>query len=833
MKLGTFMISASLFAMSAACQAQAAEAPAGADGAVNAGGSPEDHMPEQAKPKQVFGTGVAKGRDLLDLAISASSLRDDAIEHLAARSLAETFHNIPGVRAEVAVGEGNSNITVRGLPMASTGAKFLQIQENGLPVVEFGDMIEEGADQFMRFDLNVAQIEAIRGGSSSTFASNSPGGVINLIDKTGEVEGGSIMASTGLGYDTKRVDADYGGKIGNGLRFHVGGFYRQGEGPRSAGFDAFKGGQIKLNVTKTFDQGYVRIYGKYLNDRVPFYETGPVQVSGSDANPVYSNVPNFDINRDTLMSRSNISNLTVDENNNPVSRDIRKGQHSIVKSVGLEAKIEVSGWTITERFRYSNIGGTFFDLFPIAIDPAASVAESVAGPGATLQYARGPLAGQAISNPSALNGNGLATLFVTADNRLRNFDNITNDLRASRVWHVGNGDLTTTAGFYASRQTTSAFKTYNLLTLDVVGGGNAAPLNILAADGTPFSQDGYLSFGAAAIGLPNIAYDVDYSTRAAFGSLNYMVGKFSIGASLRYDYGGAKGRISGTVVSGGTGTAAIDMDRDGTISSVEQNVAILPAGSSPVDYSFNYLSYSTGANYRLAESLAIFARYSRGARANSDRLLGSAAIDPQTGGLLDREAVIDYVKQLEGGMKYRGQNLTVNVTAFLANTTEHNFYFGPKIDRKYRTYGVEFEAVYRAGAFNFSTGVTYTAAKIVADATDSSVVGNKPIGQPALFGFFTPAVIKKTWSIGTNVYGLTGRYTSDINQLRLPGYVLINPFVQFRPVDRLQLSVNANNVFNAKGVSQAPINPVLPANGLAAVQAITGRTVLASLRYDF
>ena len=39
-------------------------------------------------------------------------------------------------------------------------------------------------------------------------ASDSPGGVVNFISKTGEVEGGSIMASAGLQYGTKRLDGD-------------------------------------------------------------------------------------------------------------------------------------------------------------------------------------------------------------------------------------------------------------------------------------------------------------------------------------------------------------------------------------------------------------------------------------------------------------------------------------------------------------------------------------------------------------------------------------------------------------------------------------------------
>ena len=226
---------------------------------------------EDQKPRQVFSTGVAKGRDVLDAAISTSALSAEEIQELGANSVAEIVRNIPGVRVEAAGGVANNSYTIRGLPLASTGSKYLQFQEDGLPVLEFGDLSFLGADVFIRSDLNLAAVEAIRGGSSSTFASNSPGGVINFISKTGEVEGGAIQASTGIDQDLYRLDFDYGGRISPTLRFHVGGFYREGEGPRETGFTAYRGGQIKANITKEFAGGYVRLHGKYLDDRVPPY----------------------------------------------------------------------------------------------------------------------------------------------------------------------------------------------------------------------------------------------------------------------------------------------------------------------------------------------------------------------------------------------------------------------------------------------------------------------------------------------------------------------------------------------------------------------------------
>jgi len=41
----------------------------------------------------------------------------------------------------------------------------------------------------------------------------------------------------------------------------------------------------------------------------------------------------------------------------------------------------------------------------------------------------------------------------------------------------------------------------------------------------------------------------------------------------------------------------------------------------PVNYNYDYLSYSFGVNYRVSDDLALFSRYRRGGRANADRFV--------------------------------------------------------------------------------------------------------------------------------------------------------------------------------------------------------------------
>ena len=241
--------------------------------------------------EEIIVTGVAKPTGKLDSSVSITSFEVEDTYKLAPRSTAEIFRSLPGIRSESSGGQANANITVRGIPLATGGSKFLQIHEDGLPIQEFGDVNFGNAEQYIRADYSLDRIESIRGGSASTFASNSPGGIINLISKTGEEAGGSVGLNYGLDYQHKRVDFEYGQPLTDTLRFHIGGFAREGEGIRDAGFNAESGYQIKFNMTKDFDNGYMRFYAKQLDDNVITYHTAPARFDGGGD---FSAIPGFD-----------------------------------------------------------------------------------------------------------------------------------------------------------------------------------------------------------------------------------------------------------------------------------------------------------------------------------------------------------------------------------------------------------------------------------------------------------------------------------------------------------------------------------------------------------
>jgi hypothetical protein len=78
---------------------------------------------------------------MLRSSISVSDVDPQQILDLAPHSETEVPHLTPGIRAESSAGlDGNSDITVRDLPITSNGRKYVQMQEDGLPVMKLGDM---------------------------------------------------------------------------------------------------------------------------------------------------------------------------------------------------------------------------------------------------------------------------------------------------------------------------------------------------------------------------------------------------------------------------------------------------------------------------------------------------------------------------------------------------------------------------------------------------------------------------------------------------------------------------------------------------------------------
>src|SRR5438309_979727 len=243
-------------------------------------------------------TGTETPRTKLETSNATTVLSGADLTRAAPRSATEVLRYVPGfTRVESSGGEVNENIEMRGI----LGIEYIMFLEDGLPVFPTMHTFFMNADNLYRVDANVERMEVVRGAGSALFGSNTPGAIINLINKTGgpEVQG-SLMAYGGTGA-LARTGFNVNGPIGQDWRFNVGGFYRYNRGVRDPGFPGTVGGQFKGSITRNFTNGYFRTSLKVIDDRNQFILDLPFSGLGS---PNY--VPGF----------SNYGSMNTNEGNN-------------------------------------------------------------------------------------------------------------------------------------------------------------------------------------------------------------------------------------------------------------------------------------------------------------------------------------------------------------------------------------------------------------------------------------------------------------------------------------------------------------------------------------
>jgi outer membrane receptor protein involved in Fe transport len=764
-------------------------------------------------------TGVVNPKSRLESSVSVSSIGIKQIEQSAPRSTGEVFRNIPGVRAESSGGEGNANFNVRGVPVSSGGSRYLQLQEDGLPVMLFGDTSFGNSDNWLRIDSNIGRIESIRGGSASTQTTNGPAGIINMISKTGKTEGGSIASTVGLDFNTNRLDFEYGTPLANGMSYHIGGFVRSGEGPRSAGYNASQGGQFKANITKEFKSGYVRTSIKFLNDRTPMYLPMPMFLKGTDANPSFANLPGFDITTDGLQTKySQQSAGPTSSENGSTLRDVRKGNNPISQAIGLEAEFHLGeGWKISEKGRISFNRGNWIAPFSAGVGTTNSFVTGLGFPaGSTLSYADDG----SVYAPA----NGLIQNIHMFDTTQDDLNNLFNDIKISKKLSE---NVSVTAGYFTASQTTKISWQFNAFLQEVKGDGEARLVNV----------DGYSRAGQWAYGTPvwgnccQRNYNLQHTVNAPYAGIDANItDKLNFSGSIRYD----NVNVDGTIADGNT-KGPVDVNGNGSIEAIEAVVPIVQATDRRiVGDNYGYASYSGGLNYKLDDASAVFGRYSVGA--------SGRAADRNSYGT-NGTAVVQYdkISQLEAGYKRKFSVGYVNLTGFHSVTDEAA---GTAINlnagNKYKASGVEFEGAYTLADFSVIGSITYTNAKIVEDRT-SGVVGTNngktPKRQADFVYNLSPTYVFgsiKQHLLGLSILGTSKSFASDDNNLIQPGYVYVNLLAKIGLTKGLSLAASVNNLFDTIGITEVEgVDGAFDGGRLVRARAITGRSTTLSLQYKF
>ena len=791
---------------------------------------------DAASLDEIVITGVVNPKSKLESSVSVSTMSAKLIEQAAPRSAGELFRNIPGIRAESSGGEGNANFNVRGVPVSSGGSRYFQIQEDGLPLNLFGDTSFGNADNFLRIDSNIGRVEAIRGGSASTQTSNGPAGIINMISKTGATEGGSFGTTFGLDYQTSRLDFEYGSPLGDGLSYHIGGFMRSGEGPRDIGYQGNKGGQFKLNLTKRFENGYVRVYGKFLNDRSVMYLPMPMLLEGDNANPTYSNLPGFDITNDATQSAF----LQQSAGTSPFDgtrhvNDVRNGNNPISKSLGAEFSFDLGdGWKVTGKGRYSNNSGEWVGPFTAAVgtvseiqgtltadnDPDTAGIQSNLGEFATagevpstLVYADGDREAFAPSN-------GLAQIIHMFDVSVEDLSNFFGDVKISKKV---NDNIGITAGLFTATQNTKIGWQWSSFLSEVKGGGQAR-----LADFDGFSRNGQYSYGTPVWGnCCQRKYNTVHNVNSPYVGIDADINeKLNFDGSIRFE----NVKVNGNIQAGPTSQNSFDYDGDGIIQGIEQSVPIIVGNAGQiVNDDYNFVSYSLGLNYKLDDGAAVFGRYSSGASGRaSDR--NSYGLDGKA------DVQFDELSQLEVGFKKRLNNGVLNLTGFMSNTEEGiSNELNRTVGNPFKALGLEAETALAFGEnFSFNGSFTWTKAEIDGGANK----GNTPRRQADLVYNVSPSYNfgdNKQHSVALSMLGTSKSYAQDDNDLVMPAYAYFNLIGRVGLTEGLSVVLSMNNIFDTVGITEVEGNGdgSFGSNRLVRARAISGNSSTISLQYKF
>ncbi|MBI3369739.1 MAG: TonB-dependent receptor plug domain-containing protein [Burkholderiales bacterium] len=448
------------------------------------------------KLDQVVVTGTSGRASKMKTSVSISTLDSESIANSNAVSAAELLRAIPGIRSESSGGESNANVGVRGIPISAGGARYLQFQEDGLPILMFGDIAFATPDTWLRADGGIDRLEVVRGGSASTLTTGSPGGLINFISKTGKEQGGFLALTKGLDFNQTRQDFGYGGKIGDKTRFYVGGFYRVGDGGRPGAAGTEDGGQFRANITRELDNnGYVRLSIKHLDDHTPTYLPTPVRF----VNGEIQTIPGLDPRRTAFYNAGWPIANTLTSSNGRENSNIRNGLAAKSDVLGAEFDLDVgNGYRLNNKFRWSKNSGRFIGIFPgddVAAAPAGTTIATGANAGA------------------AFTGNKFTA--VVFNTRVDDAGLMVDDAKLSKTFELGGGaKFTATGGLFTSIQKLDLTWNFNQYSLSAAENG-AQLLNV------PGVVNGSPGFGGCCMNFQ----DSKYRTTAPYAILAYELGR--------------------------------------------------------------------------------------------------------------------------------------------------------------------------------------------------------------------------------------------------------------------------------------------------------------------
>ena len=782
----------------------------------------------------VIVTGTFNPRPSLETSTSTSALTQREIQKVIPRGTANLLQEIPGTFVDASAGEVYTRVYTRGVSASAEddlGWYYVSLQEDGLPV----SLVQHSyysPDLFHRYDLTTKKVEATRGGSSSITATNAPGGIYNFISHdTQEKLFGEIELSSGFQGNSQnlyRIDGRFGSPLGNNWFINAGGHYRKDDGVRNNDFTLSKGGQFKLDILKNTDRGFIKLWGKLLNDYTNRY-TGVAAVNWDSPEPAFGQ----DFNNTSLLMPAFKSQIpdgrrlseinAFDPSNGVHAQDYAFGinfEHNFGNDLLLTNQFKISDKSADWQTSISNafvsisnplayfISGADFPIGQVVFNDArtgkevARIDNSGILAGQPAQYlTEGRLPNDAIMGTSAWYKNMDATEWM-------------NQLMLQKEWKK---HQITTGGFIGSSNTSHftqgsfAYTTYE---------PNPSMLKITLENPNQSvielsDENGVSNYG----GLFYVNTEAQVTQLAAFANdLIEIDSRIHLDLGLRYEtinHDGWKDRFAPNSLDGGV---------DGDTTTAYDNGILVPTGDRDnFDYNYNYLSYSAGINYKINSNIAVFSRFSKGNKAPElNYYFNNFSNVP-----INEKGVVQKILQTELGLKLKSKHLSLATTAFWSalkdisstnfefDSDTNNIFYTPILLNESRTIGLEWEGTLEmTNNFSlFTNGVVqnpkakrwheYNASGTVDDSDDTinDYSGNTlPFNPKLMFNFGSNLSFKRL--SGFLKWQFMGKRFGNVsNGFELPSYSIFNAASSYKINDRISAHLLVNNLFNSEGLA--------------------------------
>lgn len=499
----------------------------------------------------VTGTPGGAGMSKRDASFAITTMEAAEIRQFSPSSTANLMELVPGVWSESSGGVAGANIDVRGLP-GGGDAPFVTMSINGAPLygTEMLSFFEQST--IFRIDETVGYAEALRGGPNSVFSSGEPGVTMNFTLLRGSDETRARVKYSTSDYNLQRVDAILSGEVTRGLYYMAGGFAQTSPGIRDAQYNAEKGQQFTVQLTKVFDRGVINAFTRITDDH------------GQWVLPMALNTGNNLGNFAQLGNVTRFRELRVNAQGDSVIFDFSRGRGWDGSVSGVNADFDLgSGWTVRNNLSYTKGEANTFGLVPQG-NPIRVSALGRTSPVKT----RG---GQQLSASDWIQNYGHWVV-------LKDIESFTNDISLAR----SRGKHNITIGSYQAWWSAVDFWTL----------GNHVPVHNVA-NGDLLQEDITADSVAKAGGGGPWNYGIQSAGDARVTAL-YAAESWQATPALRIDLGARRERIeleyvldSGPGYPDGTRDMAVSLDDD-------------------------QWAFTGAVNYDLTEDLAVFGRVSDG-----------------------------------------------------------------------------------------------------------------------------------------------------------------------------------------------------------------------------